>query len=66
MVNLSFVTKHLAQSVLETMAGELDARFDALTGRYTYQRGDATREMWLEPSDGPPWQIIIEEVTHAA
>ena len=58
---LSFHVKYQAQRVLDTMTGELDARYDPILERYVYDRGGHERHMWLK-QDETRWVIYIEEV----
>ena len=61
---LTFSLKREAESVLNTMAGELGARYDALLGRYVYSRDGHERHMWLGYNkEEQHWEISIEELT---
>lgn len=55
-----FDIKHQAEAVLNAFTGELGARYDPITGKYTYNRDGQERQVWLSPRTATGWQLIIE------
>ena len=51
--------KNIAYDVLNAMAGELGAHYDAMTARWTYKRYDGEeRQLWLDQQE-KGWALCI-------
>ena len=61
----TFTYKYQADEVLQAMVGELGARYDPFSERYSYARDGQQRFLWLERNSKDRWVLCIDSVTAA-